>query len=101
MNVDQFLPLSTPMYAVLITIGDGAMHGLGIIETFEANTGQQRALLPGSLYNTIARMAKQGLVEEVPPPLDEHDERKRYYRVTELGQAVRAAESPEGTTASS
>jgi DNA-binding PadR family transcriptional regulator len=61
MNIDDYLPLSAPMYSVLITLGDGAMHGFGIIETFEENTGQRGALLPGSLYNTIARMMKQGL----------------------------------------
>ncbi|MEM7415876.1 MAG: PadR family transcriptional regulator [Gemmatimonadota bacterium] len=93
MNAHDFLPLSAPMYAVLITIGDGAMHGLGIIQTFEESTGQSGALLPGSLYNTIARMSKQGLLEEVAPPIGDRDDRKRYYAVTELGRAVRSAES--------
>ena len=93
MRTEDFLPLSAPMYAVLITLGDGAMHGFGIIERFEASTGQQGALLPGSLYNTIARMLKQGLLDEVAPPPEETDGRKRYYRATELGRAVAAAES--------
>lgn len=93
MNADDFLPLSAPMFAVLITIGDGAMHGLGIIQAFEESTGQHGALLPGSLYNTIARMDRQGLLEEVAPPIEDQDERKRYYAVTALGRAVRAAES--------
>ena len=93
MKPEDFLPLSPPMYAVLITLGDGAMHGYGIIETFEQSTGQRGALLPGSLYNTIARMLKQSLLEEVPAPEVETDGRKRYYRVTELGRAVARAES--------
>ena len=93
MNPDDFLPLSTPMYAVLITLGSGAMHGFGIIEAFEDRTGQEGALLPGSLYNTIARMTKQSLLDEVPPPTDERDGRKRYYRATELGRAVAIAET--------
>ncbi len=69
------------------------MHGFGIIETFEERTGQQGALLPGSLYNTIARMMKQGLLEEVSPPSDETDGRKRYYSATELGREVAHAET--------
>ncbi len=93
MNTEQFLPLSPPMYAVLITLGDGALHGYGIIETFERSTGQRGALLPGSLYNTIARMMTQRLLDEVPAPDEETDGRKRYYRATELGRAVARAES--------
>lgn len=93
MNIEDHLPLSAPMYAVLITLGDGAMHGFGIIESFEATTGQRGALLPGSLYNTIARMLKYELLDEVPPPPEESDGRKRYYRATELGRSVATAES--------
>lgn len=93
MNTERFLPLSAPMYAVLITLGNGAMHGYGIIETFEESTGQRGALLPGSLYNTIARMLKQRLLDEVSAPAEESDGRKRYYRATQLGRAVARAES--------
>ena len=93
MKTESFLPLSTPTYAILITLGDSAMHGLGIIEAFEVSTGQQSTLLPGSLYNTVARMMKQGLLDEVDAPAGESDGRKRYYRATDLGVAVAAAET--------
>ena len=92
-TIEDHLPLSAPMYAVLVTLGENAMHGYGIIQTFEHNTGQKGALLPGSLYNTIARMVKTDLLQEVPPPADEEGARRRYYQVTELGRAVRNAES--------
>jgi DNA-binding PadR family transcriptional regulator len=49
-------------------------------------------LLPGSLYNTIARMVRDGLIDEVAAS-DEGDPRKRYYRATELGRTVARAES--------
>ncbi len=47
--------------------------------------------MPGSLYSTIKRMLKAGLVEEceageVDP--DNEDERRRYYRITEAGRAA-------------
>ncbi|MEZ4421762.1 MAG: helix-turn-helix transcriptional regulator [Gemmatimonadota bacterium] len=93
MNVDAFLPLTTPVYAVLLTLGTGCMHGYGIIQAFEERTGQKDVLLPGSLYNTIARMLRQGLLEEAPTPEAEADPRRRYYRATELGRQVVAAES--------
>ena len=93
MSPEDFLPLSAPMYAVLVTLGHASMHGYGIIQTFEESTGQRGALLPGSLYNTIARMVKMGLLEEVPRPDDDSGARRRYYQATELGRAVRGAES--------
>ena len=90
---EDFLPLSAPMYAVLVTLGDASMHGYGIIQTFEESTGQRGALLPGSLYNTLARMVGMELLREASPPTDDADGRRRYYQVTGLGAAVRAAES--------
>ena len=93
MDPESLLPLSAPMYSVLITLGEDAMHGYGVIQRFEKSTGQEGALLPGSVYNTISRMLKQQLVEEVEAPADEVDVRRRYYRATEFGRAVARAES--------
>ena len=90
---ESFMPLRAPVYGVLLTLGDRAMHGYGIIVDFEARTGQEGALLPGSLYNTLSRMLKQGLVDEVSAPESEDDVRKRYYQATELGRRVARAES--------
>lgn len=93
MNPQTFLPLSPPTYAILITLGERSLHGYGIIQAFESRTGHDGTLLPGSLYNTIARMLRQNLLEEVPPPGEDDDGRKRYYRATPLGRAVARAES--------
>ena len=49
---------------------------------------------PGTLYGTVKRMLKAGLVEETDerpaPELD--DERRRYYRLTGLGARALDAE---------
>ena len=89
----EFLPLSPPVYQILLTMGDRPMHGYGVIQEFEKRGGEVGALLPGSLYNTISRMLKAGLVIEADPPDTGEDERRRYYRVTELGRSVAIAES--------
>ena len=90
---EEFLPLSHPVYQILLTLGDATMHGYGIIQEFERQTGHVGALLPGSLYNTMGRMLKAGLVEEADGPGDAAHERRRYYAVTELGREVARAES--------
>lgn len=48
---------------------------------------------PASLYGTLKKLAGQGLVEEVPPPSGDSNERgRRYYRLTGLGARVCQAE---------
>jgi DNA-binding PadR family transcriptional regulator len=52
-------------------------------------------LLPGTLYNLIKRMLEDGWIEELEerpdPRID--DERRRYYRLTGLGQTVVSLEA--------
>lgn len=90
----ELLPLSNPMYYVLLALGDEALHGYGIMQAFEADTDGEETLLPGTLYATIARMVEAGLIEELPePPEDSTDRRRRYYRATSFGREVARLES--------
>ena len=88
------LPLSPPVFHVLLALGDQALHGYAIMQAFDAKTGGTESILPGTLYATIARMVDAGLIEELPePPADSTDRRRRYYRVTDYGRDVARAES--------
>ncbi|HEX9699975.1 MAG TPA: PadR family transcriptional regulator [Acidobacteriota bacterium] len=90
----ELLPLSPPVYHVLLALGDEAMHGYAIMQAFNDKTGGEDALLPGTLYATIARMVEAGLIAELAEPPDESsDRRRRYYRVTDFGRRVAVAES--------
>lgn len=88
----EVLPLSPPVYHVLLALGDQAAHGYAIMQTFERLTEGREQLLPGTLYATLARMAETGLIEETAPAEPDADRRRRYYRVTPWGRAVAAAE---------
>lgn len=87
------LPLSPPVFHVLLALGDGTSHGYAIMQAFEELTDGREHLLPGTLYATLARMAESGLLEEAAPPDPDADARRRYYRVTPWGRRVAAAES--------
>lgn len=78
---------------MLLALGDRALHGYAIMQAFEDKTDGQEALLPGTLYATLARMVKAGLVEEPAEPPASSDARRRYYRVTPFGREVARAES--------
>jgi len=89
----ELIPLSPPVFHVLLALGDTAMHGYAMMQSFEAKTAGTEALLPGTLYATIARMVDARLIEESEPPENARDRRRRYYRVTDFGREVVAAES--------
>lgn len=93
-KVDEALPLTPAVFHILLALADGERHGYGIMQEVEAMTGGQVEMGPGTLYGTIKRMLKAGLIEESDerpdPELD--DERRRYYRLTGFGRRVLAAE---------
>lgn len=90
---EALLPLSPPVYHVLLALGDDVLHGYAMMQAFEALTGGAEQLLPGTLYATLARMVETALLEEAAPPESGGDARRRYYRVTSFGRAVAAAET--------
>jgi len=89
----KLIPLSPPVFHVLLALGESAMHGYAMMQSFDAKTAGAESLLPGTLYATIARMVDAGLIEECDPPAEASDRRRRYYRVTDFGREVAAAES--------
>lgn len=88
-------PLKQSAYRILLALGDGELHGYGIMQSLEEKTDGRESILPGTLYASLARLASDGLVEELDAP--EGDEsggpRRRYYRRTALGLAVARTES--------
>src|SRR6478609_2933044 len=92
---DDFLPLTPAIAHILLALADEDRHGYAIMQEVERITGGAVRMGPGTLYGTLKRMLASGLVEETEarpdPTLD--DERRRYYRATELGRAVLTAET--------
>ena len=93
--VDTMLPLSPPMFHILIALGDNAMHGYAVMQAVDERSDGQVRLLPGTLYSSIKKMLALQLLEECDAPVDadSEDERRRYYLATTFGKHVRAAET--------
>ena len=84
-------PLSPPVFYILLALADRERHGYAIMQEVERRTGDKVRLLPGSLYSTIKRMLKSGLIEEcagIEVDPDNEDERRRYYRITDVGRSA-------------
>src|SRR5580693_1433097 len=91
----DLLPLTPPVFHILLALADEERHGYGIMQDVAWQTNDALQLGPGTLYGCLKRMLAAGLVEESDerpdPAMD--DERRRYYRMTALGKRVVRAEA--------
>jgi DNA-binding PadR family transcriptional regulator len=91
-NPDRFLPLAPATLHILLALAGEDLHGYGIMqEVLRQSEGRYR-LGPGTLYDNLQRLMRQGLVEETPGQPRNQDTRRRYYRLTAIGRSVLAAE---------
>jgi DNA-binding PadR family transcriptional regulator len=90
-----YQPLTPAVFHILLALADGEKHGYAIMKDVETQTGGQLKMGPGTLYGSIKRMLAAGLLEESGqrPDSELDDERRRYYRLSGLGQTVVSAES--------
>lgn len=82
-------PLTPAVFAILLSLAEGDKHGYHIMKDARAPQGGGIQMGPGTLYGSLDRMMRDGLVKETGTS---DDERRRYYRLTKLGQSVLAVE---------
>jgi DNA-binding PadR family transcriptional regulator len=91
----ELLPLTPPVFHILLALADEERHGYGIMQDVARQTNDALQLGPGTLYGCLKRMLAAGLIEESEerpdPALD--DERRRYYRMKPLGLRTVKAEA--------
>ncbi len=84
------LPLTVPVFQILLSLSDQDLHGYAIIQDVRQRTDAEVELTASTLYAAIKRLLDARLVAEVdtrPGPEDD-DPRRRYYRITPLGLDV-------------
>jgi DNA-binding PadR family transcriptional regulator len=89
-----FLPLSPAALHIVLSLNRGERHGYAIMSDVEKLSDGVIKLGPGTMYGTIKKLVSQGIIEqaETRPDPDLDDQRRKYYRLTALGQAVCNAE---------
>jgi DNA-binding PadR family transcriptional regulator len=92
---EEMLPLTPAVFHVLLALADGERHGYAIMQEVAEHTAGRINMGPGTLYGTIKRLIEAQLIEESDDRPDPHldDERRRYYRLTGVGQRVVKAEA--------
>jgi DNA-binding PadR family transcriptional regulator len=92
-DAEAYLPLTAPVFHVLLALADGEKHGYAILKEVEERTEGKVQLSTGTLYAIIKRLLNDGLIREIDERPDEDDERRRYYGLTEFGKQVAVAEA--------
>jgi DNA-binding PadR family transcriptional regulator len=92
-NAIDHLPLKPLDLEILLALAEADQHGYGLVQAVASHTNELIVLDPGNLYRVIKRLLETRLVAESArrSPGDEGD-RRRYYKLTPLGERVLSAE---------
>jgi DNA-binding PadR family transcriptional regulator len=92
---EKFLPLKSNWFHILISLAGGEQHGYGIMQDVLERTDGKVRLWPATLYGSLKRLIENGLIVEsgTRPAPEFDDARRRYYKLTPLGQRVLDLES--------
>jgi DNA-binding PadR family transcriptional regulator len=92
-------PLREPTFYILLSLSSGEKHGYAILKEVEEHSGGTVVLSTSTLYEALARLREQNLIERVDAagedgPGEPHPGRPRKaYRLTPRGMQVLKAEA--------
>jgi len=91
-RLESLLPMRPVEFHILLSLVENERHGYGILQ--DARERGEAVPDIGTLYRALARMVDQGLIEPVGAPrASDSDERRNYYRITDVGLRVAKAEA--------
>ena len=90
-DCNGYLPLAPATLHILLSLAGRNLHGYGIMLEVATQSEGRYKLGPGTLYDNLQRLTKQGMITEREAGAGD-DPRRRYYGLTSLGRAVLAAE---------
>ncbi len=93
-DLERLLPLTPAVFFILFALTDGEKHGYAIMQSVTQVSDGQFRMGPGTLYTTIQRLLDLGLIEETESAgsQSDHENRRRYYKLTRTGKAVLTAD---------
>jgi DNA-binding PadR family transcriptional regulator len=94
-DVAEIHQLNYGDYHILLVLEGGERHAYAIQTEVEEVTEGATKFGPGTLYTSLDRLLREGLIEETATRRDArlNDETRQYYRLTQMGQKTLAVES--------
>jgi DNA-binding PadR family transcriptional regulator len=91
---ESLLPLPDAELEILLALADGEAHGYAVMRAVERRSGGRTRLGPGTLYAALKRLLAARLIEETGERREggRGEARRRYYRLSDFGSRVLAAE---------
>ncbi len=77
-----YVPMTETGFYILLCLRKEA-HGYGIVKKTEQLTQGQIKISPGTLYGSLSKMEKDGLIRFI-----KEEEKRKIYCITELGAQV-------------
>ena len=86
-------PLKPVEFLVLAILENGSLHGYGIVQEMNTRTDGRVSPRPGDLYRILYRLDQWGLLVPDDRRTGDDEERRSYYRLTDLGRRVLVSEA--------
>ena len=77
-----YVPMTETAFYILLCLKT-PNHGYGIVQTVERLTEGAIKLAPGTMYGSLSKMEKDGLIRIV-----REEEKRKIYEITDLGREV-------------
>ena len=77
-----YVPMTETGFYILLCL-QTPNHGYGIVQRVEKMTDGEIRLSPGTMYGSLSKMEKDGLIIFV-----REEEKRKIYQITELGRQV-------------
>ena len=93
-QIEAHLPLTPLSIHILLSLVDEERHGYGIMKEIERLTDGLGMSATGPVYLAAQRLLESGMIVESEnrPAPEFDDQRRKYYRLTDLGRRVARAE---------
>ena len=77
-----YIPMTETGFYILLCL-QKPNHGYGIVQRVEAMTGGEIRLTPGTMYGSLSKMEKDGLIRFI-----REEEKRKIYEISDLGREV-------------
>lgn len=77
-----YVPMTETAFYILLCLKK-PNHGYGVVQTVESLTDGAIRLAPGTMYGSLSKMEKDGLISFV-----REEDKRKIYQITDLGSEV-------------